>query len=81
LRPPHHRRPRSRAGPGGHEGRAGRPGPPALRHLKPRIFLLRDAISALRCSPYGCAAALLEPTSRRSRRNLHDFNTVRTTHE
>jgi len=49
--------------------------------LKPRIFLLRDAISALRCSPYGCTVALLEPTSRRSRRNLHDFNTVRTTHE
>ena len=33
LRPPHHRRPRSRAGPGGDEGSAGRPGAPAVRHL------------------------------------------------
>ncbi len=33
VRPPHHRRPRSRAGPGGDEGRAGRSGPPAVRYL------------------------------------------------
>ncbi len=33
LRPPHHRRPRSRAGAGRHEGRAGRSGPPAARRL------------------------------------------------
>ena len=32
LRPPHHRRPRSRAGPGGDEGSAGRSGAPAVRH-------------------------------------------------
>ena len=33
LRPPHHRRPRSRAGPGRHEGCAGRSVAPAVRHL------------------------------------------------
>ena len=33
LRPPHHRRPRSRAGPGGHEGCAGRPLAPAVRSV------------------------------------------------
>ena len=33
VRPPHHRRPRSRAGPGDDEGSPGRPRPPALRHL------------------------------------------------
>ena len=33
--------------------------------------LLRDPISALRSSPYGCTAAVLELTSGRSRRFLH----------
>ena len=33
LRPPHHRRPRSRAGLGGHEGCAGRPLAPAVRSV------------------------------------------------
>jgi len=38
-------------------------------------LLLRDAISSLRCSPYGSTATLLDPTSRRSLRNLPDFMT------
>ena len=33
--------------------------------------LLRDPISALRTSPYESTAAVLEPTSGRSRRFLH----------
>jgi hypothetical protein len=32
------------------------------------VWLLRGAIWGLRCSPYGCTAALLDPTSTRSRR-------------
>ena len=36
--------------------------------------LLRNPISTLRCSPYGCTAALLESTSGRSRRFLHTFD-------
>ena len=35
LRPPHHRRPRSRAGPGRHEGRAGRSAAPAAGPVIP----------------------------------------------
>jgi hypothetical protein len=33
--------------------------------------LLRGPILRLRCSPYGCTAALLDTTSARSRRFLH----------
>jgi hypothetical protein len=33
--------------------------------------LLRVSISRLRCSPYGCTAALLNASSTRSRRLLH----------
>ena len=36
VRPPHHRRPRSRAGPGRDEGSAGRSVAPAVRHLRTR---------------------------------------------
>ncbi len=35
--------------------------------------LLCDPISGLRCSPYGCTAALLGLTSGRSRRFLRAF--------
>jgi hypothetical protein len=37
--------------------------------------LLRDPISLLRSSPYLCTAAVLEPTSGRSRRFLPPFFT------
>ncbi|HEV6965626.1 MULTISPECIES: hypothetical protein [Roseateles] len=35
--------------------------------------LLREHKAGLRCSPYGCTAALLDPPCVRSRRFLHGF--------
>jgi len=35
--------------------------------------LLREPMAALRCSPYGSTAALLEPPWARSRRFLHPW--------
>ena len=57
LRPPHHRRPRGGARPGGDEGSAGRPGPPAVRHLSMATANSFDVV-VIGAGPGGYIAAI-----------------------
>jgi 2-oxoglutarate dehydrogenase E2 component (dihydrolipoamide succinyltransferase) len=58
LRPPHHRRPRGRAGPGGDEGSAGRPGPPAVSTSEDAAMAKTFDVVVIGGGPGGYIAAI-----------------------